>query len=235
MKRIFTLLLVMSAVVVNAQSIRLFHDSNVLNDGDTVLVPMTAGHDEFSVYLGYENVTDDDVLFRVRKEVVSYSGDAEDIYFCIGECYPGNISSTLEILANESVTADMANAFHATYAGNGQTAVVRFTFFLTNDETDKVSFYVCFNNGNGIQTADMVKSLHAFPNPAQNMVNIDYLAPNASSFLVIKNLTGKEVYRAEVSMAGKKQVDVSKFNAGVYLYGIESDGKMLCTKKLLVR
>jgi hypothetical protein len=235
MKRIFTLLLVMFAVTVNAQSIRLFHNNNAVNDGDTVFVPLAAGYDEVSVYLGYENVTDDDVLFRVRKEVVTYSGDADDIYFCIGECYPGSLSSTLEILANETITADMENAFHATYAGNGQTAVVRFTFFVVNNESDKVSFYVCFGNGSGIQASDLVKCLHAYPNPAQSVVNIDYMAPNSNSFLVIKNLTGREVYRTEVSFAGKKQVDISKFSAGVYFYGVESEGKMLCTKKLLVR
>lgn len=235
MKRIFTLLLVMFAVAANAQSIRLFYNSNNVNDGDTIFVPINAGEDEVSAYLAYQNVTDDDVLFRVRKEVLTYSGEPDDIVFCIGECYTGNLSSTMEILAGETVTTDMSNAFHATYSGNGTMALVRFTFFVANNESDKVSFYICFGSGNSIQNSDLVKSLRAYPNPAQSMVSIDYFAPNSHSFLVIKNLTGKEVYRTEVSLAGKKQIDVSKFNSGVYFYGVESEGKMLCTKKLLVR
>jgi len=52
---------------------------------------------------------------------------------------------------------------------------------------------------------------------------------------VIKNLTGKEVYRAAVSNVGRKQINVTSFSPGVYLYGIEADGRMMCTKKLLVK
>ena len=81
----------------------------------------------------------------------------------------------------------------------------------------------------------MQVSLRAYPNPAVNMVNIDYVALDNHTSLVIKNLAGKEVYRTPVSHSGKKQVDVSKFYAGVYFYGLETDGKMLCTKKLLIK
>jgi hypothetical protein len=61
------------------------------------------------------------------------------------------------------------------------------------------------------------------------------VAPANNSSLVIKNLAGKEVYRTSVGTAGAKHVDISSMPAGVYFYGIESDGKMLCTKKLLVK
>ena len=235
MKRIFTLLLVMAAVAVNAQSIKLFYNNTPMNDGDTVFIPIDPHQDEAAVYLAYQNQTSNPIEFRVRKEVL-YMSEEADLLFCVGECYTGNLSAPMTLAANEMMPEDGALSFHASYSGSTDPALAKFTFFLTNNESDKVSFYVCFGSGTDVRPADLAKYLRAYPNPAHNLVSVDYTAPVNGAYLVVKNLTGREVYRTELtSTSGKKQIDVSKFNAGVYFYGIESDGKMLCTKKLLVR
>ena len=235
MKRIFTLLLVMAAVTVNAQSIKLFYDNEPMNDGDTVFVPIDPHDDEAVVYLAYQNMTNNPVEFRVRKDVL-FMGEEADLLFCVGECYTGNLSAPMTLAANEMMPENGSLAFHASYSGSTDPALVKFTFFLTENESDKVTCYVCFGSGSGIRPADLVKNLRAYPNPAHNLVSVDYVAPANGAYLVVKNLTGKEVYRTELtSISGKKQIDVSKFNAGVYFYGVESEGKMLCTKKLLIK
>ena len=225
----------MSALALNAQSIRILNGTTPLNDGDTVIVPLAGIDGEINTYLGYQNMTDDDLSFRVRKEQLVINEETTDIVFCLGQCYTGELSAVLNIDAGETVPATDEKAFHATYAGTGDAALIRFTFYLTNNENDKVSFYIAYVEGNGFSQNDMVRALSAYPNPATRLVNIEYAAPATDAFLVIKNLTGKEVYRTSVSQAGKKQVDLSQFNPGVYFYGIESKGKMLCTKKLLVK
>ena len=68
MKKIFTLLVFMSALALNAQSIRILNGTTPLNDGDTVIVPLAGIDGEINTYLGYQNMTDDDLSFRVRKE-----------------------------------------------------------------------------------------------------------------------------------------------------------------------
>ena len=235
MKRIFTLLLVMAAVTVNAQSIKLFYNNEPMNDGDTVFVPIDPHDDEAVVYLAYQNMTNNPVEFRVRKDVL-FMGEEADLLFCVGECYTGNLSAPMTLAANEMMPENGSLAFHASYSGSTDPALVKFTFFLTENESDKVTCYVCFGSGSGIRPADLVKNLRAYPNPAHNLVSVDYVAPANGAYLVVKNLTGKEVYRTELtSISGKKQIDVSKFNAGVYFYGVESEGKMLCTKKLLIK
>ncbi len=235
MKRIFTLLLVMAAVAVNAQSIRLFYNNAPMNDGDTVFVPIDPHQDEAVVYLAYQNQTSSPIEFKVKKDVL-FMGEEGDLLFCVGECYTGNVSAAMTLAANEMMPEDGSLSFHTSYSGSLDPALVKFTFFLTENESDKVTCYVCFGSGTGIRPADMVKNLGAYPNPAHNVVNIEYVTPNTESYLVIKNLTGREVYRTSLAnVAGKKQVDISSFNAGVYFYGIESEGKMLCTKKLLVK
>ena len=225
----------MSALALNAQSIRILNGTTPLNDGDTVVVHLAGLDGEIDTYLGYQNMTDDDLSFRVRKEQLIINEETTDIVFCLGQCYTGELSAVLTIDAGETVPATDESAFHATYAGTGDAALIRFTFFLTNNENDKVSFYIAYVEGNGFSQNDMVKALSAYPNPATRVVNIEYAAPSADAYLVIKNLTGREVYRTAVNQPGKKQVDISQFNPGVYFYGVESKGKMLCTKKLLVK
>ena len=158
-----------------------------------------------------------------------------DMMFCIGDCYTGVLSQPQSLAAGQIVSESDPLAFHAIYSGSNQPALVKYTFFLTNNENDKISFYIAFGSGSSIRPNDMVKILNAYPNPATRVVNIDYAAPSSDAHLVIKNLTGREVYRTPVSQTGKKQVDISGFNAGVYLYGVEAGGKMICTKKLLVK
>ena len=225
----------MSALALNAQSIRILDHATPLNDGDTIKVPLADLDGEINTYLGYQNMTNDDLSFRVRKEQLVINEETTDIVFCLGQCYTGEFSSVLTLNAGETVPDSDEDAFHATYAGTGDAALIRFTFFLTDNENDKVSFYIAYVEGNGFSQNDMVKALSAYPNPATRVVNIEYVAPSADAYLVIKNLTGREVYRTPVNQAGKKQVDISQFNPGVYFYGVESKGKMLCTKKLLVK
>lgn len=223
----------MSALIVNAQSIKVFYDGNALNDCDTLFVPLNGQGEQVDLFLGYQNMTNDVIEFQVSKEEISVPEDA-DVMFCIGTCYMGNLSQPSTMAEGQIVTASEANAFHAIYTGN-DVALVKYTFFLTDEEDDKVSFYIAYGTGSSIRPADMVKILNAYPNPAVRVVNIEYAAPSTNANLVIKNLTGREVYRTAVSQTGKKQVDISQFSPGVYLYGVEVDGKMLCTKKLLVK
>lgn len=234
MKRIFTLLLVMAAVAVNAQSIKLFYGETPMNNNDTVFVPVDGHSDQTDVFFGYQNLTGNAFEFRVKKEVIFHGEDA-DFSFCIGECYTGNTSMPVSLAANEMVASTEEMALHTIYMGPGEPALVKYTFVKEGDESDQVSFYIGYSTATGVRESDIVKVLRAYPNPAVSSVNIDFVAPEHNAFLVIKNLTGKEVYRTMVSNVGRKQISVSSFSPGVYLYGIEADGRMLCTKKLLVK
>lgn len=235
-KRIFTLALLMSVVMLNAQSIKLFYGSQELNDNDTILEILYDDENEVNTFVGYQNMTGSPIVFRVQKEVLILNAETTDILFCLGECYTGNLSQPISLGANESVPTNSENAFHATYTGCKDAALVKYTFYNTENESDKVSFYIQYSaEGTGLRESEPQVSLRAYPNPAVNTVSVDYIAPANNTSLVIKNLAGREVYRAPVGQSGKKQIDVTKFHAGMYFYGLEADGKMLCTKKLLIK
>ena len=234
-KRIFTLALMMSVVVLNAQSIKLFYESQALNNCDTIYELLYDGENEINTFVGYQNMTGSPIEFQVRKEIISLNEETTELLFCLGNCYTGNLSQPIQLGANEAVPSSNESAFHAIYTGRGDAALAKFTFFNTQDESDEISFFINYSKGTGLRENEGQLSLRAYPNPAVSKVSIEYVAPNSHTNLVIKNLAGREVYRTPVGQSGKKQVDVSKFYAGMYFYGLESDGKMLCTKKLLIK
>lgn len=235
MKKIFTLVLVMAAVLVNAQSIKVFYQGSELNSQDTVFLPSNNNGEDVDAFFGYQNTTNDDISYKVRKEVIFKDEDA-DMMFCIGNCYIGNESAELMMEPNQSVSDQDPLALHIIYSGPDSPAFVKYTLFRTDTENeDAFSFYAAYGTATGVREADMVKSLRAYPNPAVRNVTIEYTAPANNASLVIKNLTGREVYRVSVGTAGAKQVDLTSMSPGVYFYGIEADGKMVCTKKLLIK
>jgi len=235
MKKIFTLLVFMAALALNAQSIKVFYQGSELANQDTVFLPLDNHGEDIDAFFGYQNTTNTSITYKIRKDVIFKDEDA-DMMFCIGDCYTGNESAELTMQANETVTDQEILALHIIYSGPAEPAFVKYTLFRTDTQTeDATSFYIAYGTGSGVREADMVKSLRAYPNPAVRNVTIEYVAPANNSSLVIKNLAGKEVYRTSVGTAGAKHVDISSMPAGVYFYGIESDGKMLCTKKLLVK
>lgn len=234
MKRIITLLFVMVAVAVNAQSIKLFYGEIPMNNNDTVFLTPEGNGNSTNAFFGYKNLTNNDFDFIVKKEACFW-GEGASFLFCIGECYSGNTSQPIYLGANEIVSSDDEFALHTIYTGPDEPALVKYTFYKDGDPSDAVSFYIGYSTAAGLRESDMVKVLHAFPNPAVSTVSIDFVAPDHGAFLVIKNLTGKEVYRTAVSNVGRKQISVSSFSPGVYLYGVEADGRMMCTKKLLIK
>ena len=118
-------------------------------------------------------------------------------------------------------------------------SLVKYTFFLTNNENDKISFYIAFGSGSSIRPSDMVKILNAYPNPASDNVTIAYQLPQgnmAPAYLVVKNLIGKTVMTVPMPQASEKMmINVSDLTTGVYFYSIEQNSRALMTKKMIVK
>ena len=72
-----------------------------------------------------------------------------------------------------------------------------------------------------------------FPNPVNNILNINIKESNTISGITIYNLVGKEV-SSIILKNGNNQLDVSKLSSGVYFYAIKSNHDIIETKKLIV-
>jgi len=66
------------------------------------------------------------------------------------------------------------------------------------------------------------KSVHVYPNPAQNAVYVSVPAA-AKTTISLSNMLGEEVYISVILNGGAQQINVSKLSAGVYLLQVSNE------------
>lgn len=237
MKKILTILLVFAAAAVSAQSLQLKYNGQTISNNDTIGVILTDAKAVNNIYVEYANVGSSDLYFKVKKEEISMVEGASTTFCIAGTCYPGAQSQEIFMYEGDAVTLeDEANVFHATYTySQTGSSIVKYTFYNTEADDDAISFYVAYTAGVGVNDVAAANVLRAYPNPAANSVNIDYATSCTNAQLVIKNLAGAVVYKTKVSGVGKVNVSLADFKAGVYIYGLECNGRMQQTKKLVVK
>ena len=244
MKKIFTLIfaLVIAASCAFAQSLTLTYEGNLVGNGDTieVLVPQLSSPTDY--YLDVNNVSDEDVTVRVYKEELEMvEGAAASLCFA-GSCYPPTISSsgTVVIIAQSTLAHSSENGFHLSYKTPMEgTSFVRFVFANEDNSDDNASviFKLVYDPTSIVASAVSTK-MRAYPNPASDNVTIEYAYTGNTNDvkLVVKNMLGTTLLTKKLDANGNKvKVDVSEYNAGIYFYSIEADGRPLITKKLLVK
>jgi len=237
MKNIFTLLLCLITISLGAQSFTLSYGGTPLVNNASINIPTITGSN-IDTYVDVTNSSQVDMFFKIFQEP-SWNAGAAVVTFCAGgTCYVANESQELYLAPGATLGSDEANnRFHSSFSSQtAGTYSVRYKFVNVDDPNDTIAFFINYNTTTGISEMAKVNRLSAYPNPATSSVTLEYDVNNASnSFVVIRNLTGMEVYRAAASASGKTFVDVTSLRAGVYFYGIESDGRILSSKKLLVK
>ena len=79
----------------------------------------------------------------------------------------------------------------------------------------------------------VMQGVDIYPNPAKASFSIDLDELFSSTTITIKNLLGQSVYQNDVSGMSKINIDISKFNAGVYMINIEDD-KSIYSEKIII-
>lgn len=234
MKKLIILLAALFALSASAQSVRLFYEGRALNNNDTIDV-LAEQDDQTNAYLGYANVSSTDGWYTVKKEVVTELPGATST-FCVSTSCCEFQSPEFQIAAGDTVGDADAGALHLIYnSPSAGQSIYRYVFRNSDDENDSTSFYVRYTQEVGIQAVPAA-ALSAYPNPAVSTVKISYSAAGTEDFyVVIRNLAGKEVFRAPASVEGRTIVNVSSFSSGIYLYGLENNGRMVVVKKLIVK
>ena len=159
-----------------------------------------------------------------------------------GLCYPPTTSSsgTIVIPAQSTLPHSSDYGFHFSYkTPMAGTSFVRFVFANEDNDDDNASitFKLVYDPTSIVSTA-MATKMRAYPNPASDNVTIEYAYTGNSDNvkLVVKNMLGTTLLTKKLDANGNKvKVDVSEYNAGIYFYSIEADGRPLITKKLLVK
>ena len=78
----------------------------------------------------------------------------------------------------------------------------------------------------------------AYPNPAINVVYVDYSIPEPinNTSIVITNMLGLKVKEVNLGdRSGKARIAVTDLINGIYFYSLVADDQLLLTRKFIVR
>ncbi len=152
----------------------------------------------------------------------------------VGVCYPPNATSAYTTPA--AAVLDGSNVGY----------MVSDVHFLANaNEPIHVRYYVEDDNGTKFDSLDVMisttltvkeikntVSVNAYPNPANDVINLSVQGSTDNAMKMV-DVLGNVI--AEEKFATSKKLDVSQFKNGVYILTIYSNGKMVQTKRVVVR
>jgi hypothetical protein len=230
---IVSLFLSTSYLQSNAQSLGLYNYQSVING--------TFSEYLHQVTIDVVNESTRSFEVRVRRVVVNEVPGSIN-YFCWVNCYTPNVSVSLDkVNVNPG---DTIRDFFGDYEswGNIGATSIKYCFYDDSNEADSTCALVTFDINESpanIATFTANKPIaigNAFPNPANDKLNIPYhLASGKSAILNISDMLGKTIntisLQAGIQLAS---VDVSALHSGIYFYSIVSDGKVYETKKFVV-
>ena len=236
MKKIIAFISFFVAFAAYSQTFQITYNGEPV--GETLDFIATQGNSDNELVLIIQNNSEEVDSIYLSKHVIEEVPGSVNL-FCIGDgCYDGNASTTPLVL--EPGASSNAGSFHLLYnpGGTEGTTKVRYNFYTSSYSVPLIINFIYGNTG--IEETDFsVNNLTAYPNPATSSVNVSYDLSGfraGSACLVITNLVGSKVAVHSLNgTSGKVSMDVSNLDAGIYFYSIEADGKIVSTKKLIVK
>lgn len=244
--KLFWLLILTTFVAFNANSLKAeqklvsesFEISELVNDveGD-YLDHEYADGSYLKVSWIITNISQSTVTFKATLEKISM-GATHTIVYCIGEeCSfrkeplmpPTWISSDITFAAGASSNPDM-DSYLGMYSGNDSSDAIpmidtfRVTYRNVNNEDDYVTFLCTWDfKMTSIRIIEDISD-RIFPNPTQSHLNL-FLGENNINEIEIFDVNGNQLLSHSVRNLSEVSVDISAFNAGVYIGYFVKSGK----------
>lgn len=224
----------------SAQSYSVVEDSTTTDVVGTTINYTVANNLLDTRIFTVNNLTGSQVTVKIKKTTIYLNDPGSTIYFCTGSnCYSPTQTLSLNVImpagGNVLLTCDH---FPNNMPGLSQ---VRYTIINQANANDTASFSITYNAlPTGIATHTIVKPSisNPAPNPASAMFSVNYKMGSTnmeSAKMVVYNMLGERVMESAVEGSeGVMKMDVSTLGQGVYFCSLESDGKILTTKRLVV-
>ncbi len=199
------------------------------------------GHTNVEIvkYLAVKNNSADSLHVKVKKEYVNVLHGTINM-FCWGLCFGPDVmvspwSKTIK--AGEINTLDFSGHYQpGTVTG---ASIIRYTFFVDENPNDSVSVLIEYSayplGTNQPGTKDLLSE--AYPNPSSVQASFNYALPEGSAGeIVVRNLLGTTVANIMLDgTSGKTAIDVTNLREGLYFYTLILNGKVVLTRKMVVR
>lgn len=183
------------------------------------------------------NVSGNTKRVLVKSEVISQVS-GHTAFFCWEQCYTPDVTvapTYIEVLDGGTI-----ENFHGYVRPNGFPGIttIRYTFYSVNAPEDSVqltSIYEASPVGiNDVKSS--LSSLEAFPNPANDKVNLKYTITSAAAKIEIYNLLGAKVVTLPVNQSeGSISISTDELSSGLYFFTLSEEGKTSKPQRLTIK
>lgn len=244
-KTLLTLLFALiSFGLLQAQTLSIIYNGQVLENGATVDINGELSEDEFYEIVAHAQIKNNsDRAVEVFAQRINHDTIAgSENYFCWDACYPPfvNISSSTMGIEAGQMTGEGVFSGHYEPKNHLGISKVEYVFFPESNHDDKVSFIANFR----ITPASLeswkesVQFSNAYPNPANASVSFDYNFPVGIQQAKVKilNLLGQTLAEQTIEQSsGKVRMPVEHLKEGVYFYSLIIDNQSVVSKKLIIK
>jgi len=176
------------------------------------------------------NTTDADVSVIVTRSFDS----SYDIMstFCWGlTCYPPTVNvSGVPIVIAAGESFDGFSGYINDMPVN-ETFMINYCFSVVDNPSDKVCADVAFTSVPLIGIDENSISFGVYPNPANDVLHLDYTAQQKADF-VLYDMLGNKIFSDVV--LSSKSIQLSDFEAGIYFYTFSVNGEKQEVQKLII-
>ena len=152
--------------------------------------------------------------------------------FCWGiTCYPPTVN-----VSGVSIVIPAGESFDG-FSGYindmpvDETFIINYCFSIVDNPSDKVCADVAFTSISNVGVEEAVVSFGVYPNPANDVLHLDYIAQQKANF-VLYDMLGNKIYSDVV--LNSKSIQLNDFEAGIYFYTFSVNGKATEVQKLII-
>jgi hypothetical protein len=190
------------------------------------------------------NITNNSAVAKtVKVRKVIHQGDTltgTGNTFCWFLCWGGDVyESPYGVVIQPGATETQ---FIGDYNPKNVPGITRISYVFFDDENrdDSVAVKIEYNASPASvdELISQVQFSDAYPNPAVNMVNVDYYLPESvkKATIAITNMLGSKVKEIKLGdHSGKARIPVYDLINGIYFYSLVADNQLVITRKFTVK
>jgi len=230
MKNILTLFLILFSITINYAQVPItvsYNSRDVTNKNIHLLSNET-------MYFPIYNNGSSSMNVTVEITAINIPHKAPVLEVCWEACYTP--SSPQSVGTRTIATGENSgNNFDVFYSPDGNTnpASITFRIYEEGNSADYISLTLDTETV-GINDINRNNIVSIFPNPASNFFKINIPESSLNSELIISNILGKTVLKSQLNVSETK-IDTRNYASGIYFVSVLSKGKIIDTKKLIIK
>lgn len=238
-KNILSFIAVLSlGFAVQAQTFEIYEGLGSTTDISGTTLTKSISDNFFETHFYVKNVSGTSMTTVIQRVNILQTSQNVAYGICWGAAGSGGLCTTstdavytfpITVELNANNLGDLTS--EVTYDNTNEP--VHFRYYIKDESGVKYdSLDVIVSTTLGVKEAKNIVSFNAYPNPANDVINLAVQGSTDNSMKLI-DVLGNVIVEEKFGIS--KKLDVSQFKNGVYILTVYSNGKMVQTKRVVVK